>query len=756
MFICDSKHNPIAIMPLQGTVVNANVSGFGAKVTVRQTFTNSSTTPVEALYTFPLPNDASVNWMRLKIGSRVIEGQIKLREEARRVYDEARMNGQTAALLDQERANIFTQSVANIMPGSKVEVEIGYVQVVGYDGGQFEFKYPMVVGPRFITGQSANPDKVSPPTLAPKVRSGANIDLRVHLDAGAPIRAWNSVLHEVRFQQSDDSHAEVTLKSKDEIPNRDFILRYQVATESVKSAFWSHYDAAKGGFFTLALLPPKRPTSAQISSKEVFFVMDQSGSQNGFPIEKSKELTLKLIDKLRPGDTFNVEGFNTVVKTLWDNARPNTPSNVAAARNFVRGMSANSGTHVLEGCVAALNAPADPRRLRIVLFNTDGYVDNEDKIIRAIRLGRGNARMFTFGIGNSVNRYLIDAMSEEGRGAAEYVTLSESADRAVDRFIKRLESPVLTDVHASWNGVPVNDILPSAIPDVFDETPVVIHGRYALPGTGQLVLSGKLGGKPWSQSVTLHFGSLAAEPSVPALWARNKVEALERSMFTEAMLGGKAPEANAAAKVALDFGIMSNYTSFVAVEPRIVNVGGKQRTVRVPVEMADGVNLPAQGGEVVVLGLLPGSVYATGTRPGSVSLSSAKSAAGYRRSGGSFAGGAAAGGLSGVPPSSPANSGGKARQHGSSQLNSFDSDAKSETQRVATKISVKLANAKGSVAIQVSVRKLDASMLAKLKKVGMQIDASDAGLKVVFGTIDAKLLKEIEKLDDVQRIDSVE
>lgn len=591
MWSCDRAGKPIAPLGLEHTSVDANIAGFGARVTVRQTFTNPSKSPIEAVYTFPLPNDAAVDSMRIKIGNRVVEGKIEKRAEARRIYNEARQQGRVAALLDQERQNVFTQSVANIMPGAKIEVEIGYAQMVKYDGGRFEFTFPMVVGPRFTTGRAPDPSAVTPPTLPPNVRSGQHIDLKVHLDAGARIQSLDSVLHKIDTRTIDDSKVELTLSNKSEIPNRDFILRYSVATDTVKDAFWSHFTRDKGGFFTLAFMPPKRPTPSQIAAKQVMFVMDQSGSQSGFPIEKSKELTLKLIERLRPNDTFNVMGFNTEIRTLWPEARPNTPKNIAVAKAFIGGMEANGGTHVLEGTVAALQAPPDPSRLRVVLFNTDGYVDNELEILRAIRLNRGNARMFTFGIGNSVNRYLIDGMSEEGRGASEIVTLNEAADNAVDRLVKRLETPVLTDVHVAFDGISVEAAMPTAVPDLFDEAPIIIHGRYRIPGSGRVTVTGKLGGKPWSRTFDVHFGSRAESPSVVSLWARRRVDSLDAEAYCESLSGMRSVKNAEAEKVALEFGIMSAYTSFVAVDDRVVNEGGVTKTIRVPVEMADGVTL---------------------------------------------------------------------------------------------------------------------------------------------------------------------
>ena len=723
MWAMDRAGKPSLMMALEKTVVNANISGFGAHVVVNQTFVNPSKSPIEALYTFPLPNDATVNRMRMKIGNRIIEGEIKLREEARRIYDQAKNSGQAAALLDQQRPNIFMQSVANIMPGTKIEVEISYVQPVKYDGGQFEFNFPMVVGPRYTTGQRT---PVNSPIVNPATRTGNKIELNVRLDAGQKIQHLESILHQIDVHEESERESTIRLKQKNEIPNRDFILRYSVATGSVEGAFWSHFDPTRGGFFTLALLPPKRPTADQISNKEIIFVMDQSGSQSGFPLQKSKELATKIVKRLRPGDTFNVMGFNTSVRMLWPSPQPNTPEHIREATQFMLGMEANGGTHVREGAVAALNGPEDPNRLRIVLFNTDGYVDNEELVLKTIRECRNKARMFTFGIGNSVNRHLIDSMSEEGKGAAEYVTLAESADAAVNRFMMRLESPVLTDVHAEFDGIPVSNVLPEEIPDVFDESPIVINGRYKLPGNGRLTLTGKLGGKPWRHVYNLSFASRPVEPAVPAMWARKQVAELDRLSYANALVKPKNVQHQTAAQVALEFGIMSQYTSFVAVEPKIVNVDGAPVTVRVPIEMAQGVEIGSP--------LLDAGLY----------LAKAKSSGG---------GGFASFGRSVL--TNGATSGGRAAASPNMPLSLSDKE-RVPMKLDESKIDANLKKATGKVRIRIDLSDITDATIKKLKSIGVSVGEIDNKLNIVFGSCDASKLSAIAELSSVQHIKPLE
>lgn len=724
-----------SLCPLERTSVVADVSGFGARVNVTQTFKNPSREVIEAIYTFPLPNDAAVDRMQMQIGSRMVEGEIMRREDARMVYEAAKNAGQNAALLDQERPNIFTQSVANITPGATIKITISYVQILKFEEGEFEFNFPMVVGPRYL-GNAPDPGKISPPITPERTRTGTNIDLTVNLDAGAPIQEYRSILHDVKATRAGDNRIRMSLAKADEIPNKDFILRYRTTTDTVQDGFIAHMGE-KGGFFSLFLMPPQRPTALQITPREIIFVMDQSGSQSGFPIEKSKELTLKLIKSLRSADTFNVMGFNTSVRALWTEPRLNTPDNVAEATKFIAGMQANGGTHIREGVIAALEGQNDPDRLRLVVFNTDGYVGDEAAILDTVQKQRDRARMFTFGIGNSVNRYLVEEMSIAGKGDVEIVTLAEAADGAVERFVARSSSPVLTDVQVTFEGVQIEGALPQAIPDVFSERPVVITGRYATPGNSRVTLSGKLGGRPWSKTVDVNFPARANAPALESIWARRKVDELTRHNF----LAGYLPEADRVSvdqiiDVALEFGIMTQYTSFVAVEKRIVNVGGKQRTVSVPIEMADGVSYEGiydktKGMPSAPMGMSTGGAIGGGGAAESLTRTRALALEGY-----------------GAVANDPTVNSIIVR--GTSDANM--SPAEKRTFRYETRVEKQLRDAKGRVDIQIWLNKVDKAVIEKLTKLGLKVDFRDDGLKIVMGSCNAKDLVELAQMDEVDKI----
>lgn len=628
--ILDKKGHVAGLCPLKHTDVTADLSGYVSRVTVKQEFGNPSNGPVEAVYTFPLPSDAAVDDMTMTIGNRVVRGQIKRREEAWEIYEAAKSQGKAAALLDQERPNIFTQSVANILPGDKITITISYVNVLKYDDGVYEFSFPMVVGPRFIgngggistPGQRGRPSpvkviegdpgatsavtdahKITPPITPQGTRAGHDISLTVRLDAGLPIQQLGSTLHAVTVARMGAGRALIRLKNQAEIPNKDFILRYTAAGSQiqegiltyaapVRTASMGRPSGAANGFFTLILQPPLAPPQSEVSRKEMVFVIDQTGSQSGWPIKKAKETMVHCIKNLNPGDTFQLIGFNTRVYPCFEKPVPANQDTVARALKFLEPIEGQGGTDILKSVDYALTIPDDPGRLRIVCYMTDGYVGNDMRILDYIQERRGRTRMFPFGVGNSVNRFLIDGMAREGKGAAEYVTLQDPGKAAAARFYKRVASPLLLNPSVDWGGLPVADVYPKQIPDVFSAGPIVLKGRYTHAAEGDVTIHGLVRGKPWSRSIHVTLPALDSDGSaLSTLWAREKIEDLQNQDWLGAQTGN--PKANIREEIintALEYRLMSQYTSFVAVEEKVINTGGKQRTVDVPVEMPEGVS----------------------------------------------------------------------------------------------------------------------------------------------------------------------
>ena len=607
--VVDAQGKPRAICPLKHTDVNAAISGGLSRVSVTQEFTNPFNEKIEAVYAFPLPENAAVDDMTMTVGDRTVRGAMKRREEARAIYDAAREAGKVASLLDQERPNIFTQSVANILPGAEVKIVISYVEHLRYDDGSYEFVFPMVVGPRYIPGEPIGlqsdgqgggwapdtdqvPDasKITPPVAPKGTRAGHDISLAVSVDAGVPIESILSPSHEVDVSRPSDHTARVCLKDSATIPNKDFRLKLDVSGRKIADAILTH-RAERGGFFSMILQPPDRVVVSDVTPKELVFVLDTSGSMNGFPIAKAKETMRLALDALYPQDTFNLITFAGDTQILFPEPVPATPENLRRAQAFLASREGRGGTEMMQAIRAALDPSDASNHIRIVCFMTDGYVGNDFEIIGEVQR-HPNARVFSFGIGGSVNRFLLDKMAEAGRGEVEYVALNDDGSAAARRFHERVRNPLLTDIEINWGGLPVADIYPKRIPDLFSAKPVVVTGRYNAAANGVVRLSGKLAGRYFTREISIELPDSNRDHDVLAtLWARARVDDLMRADFAGLQRGQpKAEIREVITQLGLDFRLMTQFTSFVAVEEMIITEGGKPRRVEVPVEMPEGVS----------------------------------------------------------------------------------------------------------------------------------------------------------------------
>ncbi|MBK9205274.1 MAG: VWA domain-containing protein [Candidatus Obscuribacter sp.] len=598
------------VCPLKDTKVTADISGYVARVTVKQKFVNPSNSKIEAVYTFPLSENSAVDEMTMKIGDRTISGTIKKREEARAIYEQARNDGYVASLLDQERTNIFTQSVANIEPGKEIEITIKYIETLPYESGKYTFAFPTVVGPRFVPGQAVTggpqgsgfsnntnqvPDAslITPmPTLGGS-RAGHNISIDVHLNGGMAVSDVKSALHQIDTKTIDANKMDISLTDKETIPNKDFVLTWQVAQDSLKSGYLTYKEAAeKEGFFTLMLMPPKRVTKDNVQPKEMIFVIDCSGSQSGAPLDKAKETMLYILDHMNDNDTFQIITFNNNVQTFADKPEVSSSEMKKKAKAFINSIQAQGGTWMAPAVEKACAMPNDSHRLRIVTFMTDGYVGNDYEILGMVKKYRGASRWFPFGTGNSVNRTLIDGISKEGGGEAEYVLLNSSAEEAGKKFYDRISSPVLTDVKLAFEGVDVKEVYPKEVSDVWAERPLYFKGKYTAPKAGTVTLTGFAQGKPYKQTIKVDFANQNLNnPGIPSLWARAKVDRL----MSEDWFGAQQGTVNKEIKdeivaTALKHHIMTQYTSFVAVDNSRKTDGDKATKTDVPIEMPDGVS----------------------------------------------------------------------------------------------------------------------------------------------------------------------
>lgn len=573
--------------PLQHTEVMARVTGNVSRVEVTQTFTNPFNKPLEAVYVFPLPDEAAVDDMEIRVGDRIIRGLIKKRQEAKQIFEQAKQEGKTAGLLEQERDNVFTQSLANIKPGEKIDVTIRYTDSLKFEKGNYEFAFPMVVAPRYNPIQgAANASKVNPPTQIAETRDGNNIGVTVEIDAGVPIKAVNSNSHKVQTQQ-DGGITRIQLANEKTIPNKDFVVRYQVSDSATQSTTLTEVDR-RGGHFATYLIPALQYQQNEIVPKDVVFLMDTSGSQSGQPIEASKELMRRFINGLNPNDTFTIMDFASTTTKLSETPLANTPENRKRAINYINRLDANGGSELLNGMKAVLQFPPAPKgRLRSVVLLTDGLMGDDERVIAEVKsqLKPGN-RLYSFGVGFSVNRFLIDRVAELGRGTSQVVMPDDPIQPVAEKFFQQINSPVLTNVEVSWQGKgQAPEIYPKQIPDLFANQPIVVFGKKLDRTDGTLKITGTAAnGQQYEKLIPVDFANQTNPTTqlsggIAQLWGRARIKELMNGMFAKETDAG----IKAVTQTALDYRLMSKYTAFVAVS----------QTARVEPNSSQKVDIPA-------------------------------------------------------------------------------------------------------------------------------------------------------------------
>lgn len=583
-------------LPLKHTDVTASVDGYISAVNVRQKFENPFDEKIEAVYLFPLPEKAAVSEFLMIIGDRRIRGILREKEEAEAIYNAARSQGYQASLLVQHRPNIFEQKVANIEPGKAIDVDIRYFHTLSYDDGWYSFVFPAVVGPRYNPPGHDDPVAAVPRGtnrqsargtavryLRPDERSAHDLSIDVSIDAGVVIEELQSS-HQIVASRPTETSASVALAGAAMIPNRDFILRFRVAGETIKSNLLTYQDPDTGqGYFTLMVYPPAGAESLARRPMEMVFVLDCSGSMSGSPLQQAKSAVATALDHLQEGDTFQIIRFSDDSSQFGAAPVPATRENLRAARRYLAGLNGSGGTQMVEGVKAALDFPHDPARLRFVSFMTDGYIGNEKDILAAVHERIGASRIFSFGVGSSVNRYLMERMAREGRGAVAYLGPQDSAEAIMDGFFRRISHPALTDVELDWGAMAVTDVYPPKLPDLFVGRPVVVTGKF-LGTVDDVVVSGLAGNERRDIRIA---GSAAGNAYVPKIWARVRIADLtDRQAWTPDPHGELE---NAIRSTALEYQLMSAYTSFVAVDSSLRTEGTHGTTVHQAVPVPDGV-----------------------------------------------------------------------------------------------------------------------------------------------------------------------
>lgn len=588
------RRGELAGFPLESTRVTARVSGFVAEVAVEQTFRNPYDRPVEAVYLFPLPESSAVDSMTLRAGDRTVRAHIDRRERAQADYRDARERGVLASLLEQERPNLFRESVANIRPGDAISVTLTYVSALDYEDGAYRFTYPLVAGPRYVPDAPAEGDAPAEApgeadlhqvVLAPGAERPDRVELSVEADLGTSVATIDSPTHALEVERRDAHVAHVALAEAAR-PDRDLEIRFHVAGAAPTVAIEQSPPVdGSAGTFALAVHPSLSVADDQIMPRELVFLVDTSSSMNGRPMTLAQAAIEHALGGLRPTDTFRVLGFSDTVRPLDEAALPATPENVARGVAFVRGLRALGATEMVSGLHAALGPPGEDGRMRIVLLLTDGYLGTETEVFRAVRESLGQSRVFALGVGSAVNRYLLTRVAEEGRGDVQVVMPGEDPSAAADTFAARIARPFLTDVSIDWGGLDVRDVYPRRLPDLFADRPLRVTAHYGSGGHATVTVRGRIAGRPFSQPVDVTLAASGeARPELGSMWARARIADL-----TTAMVLGETPElVEEVTQVGLAHHLLTDYTAFLAVDEGY-HADGTPVRVEEPSELPEGM-----------------------------------------------------------------------------------------------------------------------------------------------------------------------
>lgn len=570
---------------LEYTEVVAEVNAGLARVTMTQFFANPYDEPIEAKYLLPLPTGAAVDRMDIAVGDRLIEGFVLERSEARALYDEAKEDGRKAALLEQQRENLFTQYIAGICPDERVAVTIEYIEQVAYEDGLYELVIPTTVGERY-----------SPPwvqdraaLVTPYSDTGRKIDITVVIDEGMPVEALFSDSHAIEVRDEGDWGAEVGLMEA-EVPNKDFSLTWSLAGEENRASVVAHRQADDDGYLALNFEPQLLDDHFVARPRELIFVIDTSCSMQGEPFDMARQSVLLALQEMGPADTFNLVRFSDAASALFDSPQRNTAANRAVAKEWLKVFD-SGGTNMEQGIIKALTMPGDPQSMRLVLMVTDGFVGGEDEMFATVRKYLGSSRLFSLGVGSSVNRYLLEGLAAMGRGDVSYQLRGSSAKQTVRSFYDRIAHPAMTDIRIDWGDLEVFEQYPRRIPDLWAGQPLRVVARYRGEGAVTVKVRAKVGREDIELELPVDLPAVAPEhASVSTLWARRKIRDLEwyPGTLTPSQVKNKVID------VALEHNLVSKYTSLVAVDDQPCPCGQAKRLVQVANESPDGA--PGAGG----------------------------------------------------------------------------------------------------------------------------------------------------------------
>ena len=592
--------------PLKKTSVTADINGIIADIHVLQTYANEGTNPINASYVFPASTKVTVHGMQMQIGNQLVTAQIKEKEEAKEEFEEAKEEGKSASLLSEERPNVFSMNVANIMPGDQVAIDLHYTELITPTEGTYQFVYPTVVGPRYISpvldDSGTREEWTETPYLPEGTAPKDKYEIQVSLSAGVPITQLTSSSHKIDVQWQENTKAVVSLAdSSDYAGNRDFILDYKMTGQEISAGMMLN-TGENENFFMLMVQPPERFDAKDIPPREYIFVLDISGSMYGYPLDTAKELIKNLVSNLKETDTFNLILFSGGSYQMSERSLPANQENIKKAIRIIDNEEGSGGTELAPALRDALMIPSVENVSRSIVVITDGYIYGEEDIFEIIHQNVRNADFFSFGIGNGVNRYLIEGIAKTGQGEPFIVASEEEALETAKRFNTYIQSPVLRDIDVKFEGFDVYDVEPAILPTLFAQRPIVLLGKWRGEPAGTVQITGKTGNGDYAQTISIAelASSGAATPSAVSvdsdalsyLWAQKRIERL-----TNYGLDQNNPDVKeAVTQIGLTYSILTPYTSFIAVIETIRNPNQDGSDVNQPLPLPLGVSNFAVGG----------------------------------------------------------------------------------------------------------------------------------------------------------------
>jgi Ca-activated chloride channel family protein len=582
-------------LPLKDTRVEISIAGVIADVKVRQIYRNEGTRPINASYVFPASTRAAVYAMRMQLGNEIIVAKIKEREQARKEFEQAKEEGKSASLLEQERPNVFSMSLANIMPQEQVEIELRYTELVIPTDNIYELVFPNVVGPRYASPRDGNKGNafVETPYLRQGQKPTSELHITARIAAGLPIYDLSCPSHQISPQWQSNGAAQLTLDDSDPFQgNRDFVLRYRLAGDQIASGLML-VQGTDENFFLYMAQPPQRVATDSIPPREYIFVVDVSGSMEGFPLNTSKQLLRDLIGKLRPTDLFNVILFAGDSTVLSPQSLEANDQNIASAIALIEQQRGSGGTELLSAMQQAMSLPRQDGISRSLLLLTDGFVAGEEGVFDHIRANLNRCNVFAFGIGTSVNHYLIEGVAKAGMAEPFVVTTEADAEGVANKFREYVQSPVLTDIEVRAIGFDIYDVNPGKFPDLLAQRPIILFGKWRGPVSGTIEMSGKNGHGLFTSRLDVATTQPdQANGALRYLWARSRIA--ELSDYGAYQVDDENVKTITA--LGLQYNLLTRYTSFIAVREVVTNPTGSAEDVKQALPLPLRVSNLAVGG----------------------------------------------------------------------------------------------------------------------------------------------------------------